>query len=78
MSDLLDILMKDPTVKEEMVLRAKKAIKDLVFTKQDETKIKAVIINTIVEACDSDDCIYEIQNLITKEMKKIIVNKFKE
>ena len=81
MSDLLDILMKDPTVKEEMVLRARKSIKNLVFTKKDTMKIKTAMVDMIAEMCDltsgdNDDNYYEIQDLITKAMKKIITNKF--
>ena len=88
MSDLLDIIMKDPAVKEEIILRAKKAIKNVTFTKQDITKIKTAIINAVVKLCDSvdeddggdedNDSYYEIQELITKEMKRIVISKFKE
>ena len=82
MSDLLDILMKDPAVKKEMVLRAKKAIKDIVFTKQDIIKIKIAVMDSIIEISDlsneDDDVYYEIRKVLAKEMKKVIINKFKE
>ncbi|MCK4529134.1 hypothetical protein KAW18_17345 [candidate division WOR-3 bacterium] len=79
MSDLLNIVMEDPKVKEEMVSRAKKAIKDITFTKKDMVKIKTAIVDMIIETCNPDvneEAYYEIQELVVKKMKQIIVDKF--
>ena len=66
MSDLLNIVMEDPKVKEEMISRAKKAIKDITFTKKDMARIKTAMVDTIIETCgldaDGDDSYYEIQS----------------
>jgi hypothetical protein len=79
MGDLLNIVMEDPKVKEEMVSRAKKAIKDITFTKKDMVKIKTAIVDMIIETCNPDvneEAYYEIQELVVKKMKQIIVDKF--
>lgn len=79
MGDLLNIVMEDPEVKEEMISRAKKAIKDITFTKKDMVQIKTAIVDMIIETCNPDvneEAYYEIQELVVKKMKQIIVDKF--
>lgn len=83
MSDLLNIIMEDPTIKEEIVLRAKKAIKDIVFTKSDITKVRTAMIDAIVNISsfsedDIGDNYFEIQDLIVKKIRKILINKFSD
>ena len=81
MSDLLNLIMEDPAIKKEVVSRAKKAIKDIAFTKEDMIKIKTSMVNTIVDATSpdpEDEHYYEIQDLLMNEIKKIITDRFSE
>lgn len=81
MSDLLNTVMEDPEIKKEMISRAKEAIKGITLTKKDMARIKTAIVDMIVETCNPDvdeDAYYEIQKLIVKKMKQIIVDKFSD
>ena len=79
MSDLLNTVMEDPEIKKEIISRAKEAIKNITLTKKDIGRIKTAIVNMIIECCDEDnDAYYEIQDLMMKEVKKFIVDKFSD
>lgn len=79
MSDILDILMEDPTVKEKMIVKAKKAVEDIVFTKEDITRLRTTMIDMLCEIfnnSDVDDLYYDIQEILAKKMKKTLIDAF--
>lgn len=81
MSDILNILMEDPAVKEEIVLRAKQAVRNITFTKQDMTEIKAAVVNMVVKQCttlEDDDFYYDIQYIIKGVTKKLVTDRFSD